>query len=86
MHLKVDLDNTKYRLVHGNCAILPQDEAVNHAWIEEGDVIHDVSNRRHIVVDRKTYYEAFEVKNVRIYSKLEMMKLTMHFRHWGPWP
>lgn len=74
-----------YRLVHGNIAALRQDEAVNHAWVEEGDIVHDVSNGDHVVFSKQAYYERQRVTNVRTYTVEEALRLCIQHGHWGPW-
>ncbi len=67
-----------YRVVHGNVAALRQDEAVNHAWIEEGDeVIHEVSGGRKNVIFKDAYYQKHQVTNVRRYTVAEALSLCV---------
>jgi hypothetical protein len=49
-----------YRLVHGNVAKLRQDEPLNHAWTEEGDLVHEVSKGRRDVYSKAAYYTSIE--------------------------
>ena len=75
-----------YRLVHGNVAKLRQNEAVNHAWVEEDDeIVHEVSNGRNDVYMKKVYYEKHQVSNVRAYTVEEALLLLVQHGHWGPW-
>jgi hypothetical protein len=74
-----------YLLVHGNVAALRQDEAVNHAWVEEGEVVHEVSNGRAFVFEKKQYYERHRITNVRTYTVAEALQLCVQHGHWGPW-
>jgi hypothetical protein len=75
-----------YRLVHGNVAKLRQNEAVNHAWVEEEDeIVHEVSNGRYHVYLKKVYYEKHQIKNVRTYTPEEALCLMIRHGHFGPW-
>ena len=74
-----------YLLVHGNIAKLRQDEPVNHAWIEEGDFVHEVSGGRREVFSKKSYYEHLGITNVRTYTVEQALLLLVREGHWGPW-
>ncbi len=74
-----------YRVVHGNVAALRQDEAVNHAWVEEGDVVHELSNGRNLAFFRHAYYERHQVTNIRKYTVSEALRLCVEHGHSGPW-
>ena len=74
-----------YRLVHGNVQRLRQDVAVNHAWVEEGEVVHEVSNGRQLAFLKEAYYRSHGVKNVRRYTPGEALVLCLDRGHWGPW-
>jgi hypothetical protein len=74
-----------YRLVHGNVAVLRQDEAVNHAWIEENDVVYEVSNRQGTAYFKETYYKQYQVTNIRSYTVPEALELAFKHGHSGPW-
>ena len=79
-----DLDGEKFILVHGNLAHLPQDTEVNHAWVEEGDTVHEVSNGLNKRIPKDKYYADFQVKNIRRYTLIEAFKLNGGV-HYGPW-
>jgi len=74
-----------YHLVHGNVAALRQDEAVNHAWVEEGDVVHEVSNGHDLVFFGEAYYARHRVTNIRKYTVSEALRLCVEHGHSGPW-
>ena len=74
-----------YRLVHGNVAALRQDEAVNHAWIEEGDVVHEISNGQNLAFHKESYYKHHQITNVRRYTAPEAIRLYVEHDHYGPW-
>jgi len=74
-----------YRLVHGNVAKLRQDEPVNHAWVEERDLVHELSNGRHNVYSREAYYDRRGITNTRRYTPEEALTLICRHRNWGPW-
>lgn len=74
-----------YRLVHGRLAGLRQDVAFNHAWVEEGEMVHDVSNGGHVVATARGYYAAQQVQAVRKYTPAEALREMVASGHWGPW-
>ncbi len=75
----------RYTLVHGNVARLRQDRAVNHAWVEEGDVVHEVSKGPHRQFTKVEYYERLRVTNVRRYTYEDALLESLRARHYGPW-
>ena len=75
----------RYMLVHGNVAKLSQGHCVNHAWVEEGDIVHELSKGRHLQFMKTEYYEFHGVKNVRQYSHKEALMAALTTRHYGPW-
>jgi hypothetical protein len=70
-----------YRLVHGNLASLRQDVAVNHAWVEEDDLVHEVSNGQKKVFPKDAYYGAHGVTTVRRYTSEEALVLMLRHEH-----
>jgi len=74
-----------YLLVHGNVAKLRQDERVNHAWVEEGDLVHELGNGRHDVYSKQSYYERHRITSVRTYTVEQALLLLARKGHWGPW-
>lgn len=74
-----------YRVVHGNAATLRQDETINHAWVEEKDIVHEVSNGQHQIFSKSDYYKHFVITNVRRYTVDEAVSLCIRQGHWGPW-
>jgi hypothetical protein len=74
-----------YRLVHGNVAKLRQNETVNHAWVEEDEIVHEVSNGRNDVYSKKQYYEKHQITNIRTYTVEQALLLLVRHGHWGPW-
>ena len=79
-------DPDRYTLVHGNIAHLNQEEEINHAWIEEGDIVHEVSKGKHQRFLNDRYYEKFKVTKTRKYTLIEALKESIKNKHWGPWP
>jgi hypothetical protein len=75
----------RYLLVHGNAAKLQQDEFVNHAWVEEGDIVHEVSNKRHLKFLKDEYYEKHRITNIRTYTLEQTLLLCLKHNHSGPW-
>ncbi|MSR55679.1 MAG: hypothetical protein EXS09_20720 [Gemmataceae bacterium] len=78
-----DLDGKQFVLVHGNLADLPQDEEVNHAWVEEGEIVHEVSNGQDLRLPKAAYYAQFKVTKTRRYSVMEAMRNGAE--KMGPW-
>jgi hypothetical protein len=74
-----------YRLAHGNVATLPQDAAVNHAWIEEIDFVYELSDGHKILFSKDDYYKKNKIINVRTYTAQEAITLIGVYGHWGPW-
>jgi hypothetical protein len=74
-----------YWLVHGKLSRLRQDVTSNHAWAEEGDFVHEVSNGRADHVQKDVYYKAMGVTSVRKYKPEEAIGLMIRHGHWGPW-
>ena len=74
-----------YRLVHGNVATLPQDAAVNHAWIEEIDFVYELSEGHKMLFSKDDYYKKNKIINVRTYTAQEAIILIGVYGHWGPW-
>lgn len=74
-----------YRLVHGNLARLRQDVRSNHAWVEEADLVHEVSNGQHKVFSRAAYYQVNGVTCIHRYMPEEALRLMIRHGHWGPW-
>lgn len=74
------------KLVHGNVASLPQDGPVNHAWVEQGPMVLDLSvGKPRVFVDRLMYYERYKARPVAKYTVLEAAQLLLKYKHWGPW-
>ena len=78
-----DLKGKRFVLVHGNLAQLPQENEVNHAWVEEGDIVHEVSNGQNLRVAKAAYYAQNSVTKTRRYSFIEAM--AKGAKHTGPW-
>jgi hypothetical protein len=74
-----------YRLVHGNVATLRQDDAVNRAWVEEKNIVHEVSSGRNLMFSRDDYYERHKITNIRTYTVLQALELALEHGHCGPW-
>jgi hypothetical protein len=64
-----------YRLVHGNVATLPQDVAVNHAWVEEIDFVCELGEGRRSLFSKVDYYKKNKIINVRTYTAQEAITL-----------
>ena len=78
-------DPDRYTLVHGNVEGLRQDEVVNHAWVEEGDIVHEVSGGRHLSFFKAVYYQKYEITNIRTYTLKQALEQCIESSHYGPW-
>lgn len=78
-----DLKGQRFVLVHGNLPYLPQDEEVNHAWVEEGDSVHEVANGCNERVPKDVYYAQHRVGKTRRYTAWEATIRAV--KHSGPW-
>lgn len=64
-----------------------------HAWVEDGDLVIDVSNGRDIRMPTIVYYALGNVHghrppwepNWHKYTVMEAVKNVVKHRHWGPW-
>jgi len=83
-------------LVHGEVTGQGKIEGVKygHAWVEDGDLVIDVSNGRDLQLPKAAYYALGRVDNDgaqrikpnlhRYTAKEARRNLVMH-GHWGPW-
>ncbi len=58
-----------------------------HAWNEEGDVVLDFSNGKHIVMRKELYYylACIEEKDITRQSAEEVMLLMLKTKKYGGW-
>ena len=75
----------RYKLVHGNVAKLSQDHPANHAWVEEGDIVLEVSKGRNFRIPKNVYYERHGITTIRQYNYEEALILAVRSGHYGPW-
>lgn len=75
-----------FALVHGNIAHLPQEFEVNHAWVEQGDVVHEVSNGQDYRFSKDKFYSHFQITNLRRYTADDALTNNCRSGHYGPWP
>jgi len=80
-----DPDGERFTLIHGNLVHLPQDSEVNHAWVEEGSIVHEVSNGQNLKITKLKYYDQFGVTKERRYSVIDAMRENGQHGHYGPW-
>jgi len=81
-----DAESNQFLLVHGNVARLPQDEEVNHAWVEDESTVYDNSNGIHSEKEKAAYYEQLKISATRKYKLMDAMKLNIQHGNSGPWP
>lgn len=77
-------------LVHGEVAGQGPLEGrrLGHAWVEEGDMVIDVSNGRDIWMPKELYYSIGridEINNLHVYTPEEARKKILQSKTWGPW-
>jgi len=78
-------ENNSLFLVHGNVAHLPQDEEVNHAWVENESTVFDYSNGIYTKKAKADYYEQLKISTTRKYKPIEAFQLSILHGHYGPW-
>ena len=88
-----------YILVHGEVTGQGPLEGVKygHCWIEDGDIVIDVSNGRNIRMPKEVYYLlgrigspetarfGIEAGNLHKYTWEEAREKILQHEHWGPW-
>ena len=72
-------------LVHGNVAYLNQAEDINHAWVEEGNKVHDVTNGNRVIANKEEYYRFHGITKIRRYALHDALIESVKAKHWGPW-
>ena len=91
LHYMLDnAGNNSLRLVHGEVAGQGplQGCTYGHAWIEEGDLVIDVSNGRDIRLPKELYYaigRINELNNTHVYTLKEMAQRAKEYEVYGPW-
>lgn len=79
-HLK---KNPSHTLVHAE--VTSGDNTFPHAWTEEGDKVHEKSNKQNIIVNKDDYYKEFKPTNIKKYSLHQALVTSVRQRHYGPW-
>jgi hypothetical protein len=80
--------NNTLHLVHGEVTGQGPLEGVKygHAWIEDGNMVIDVSNGRTVRMPKATYYALGRIgDNVHHYDAPAFRRKVMQHKHWGPW-
>jgi len=74
-------------LVHGTVTGQGRIHGVeyDHAWIEEGDEVLDMSRSRNIHMPKAVYYALGQIKNTKKYDYETFRKMVSKYKHWGPW-
>ena len=80
-----DPKSSEFLLVHGNVARLPQDDYVNHAWVENATTVFDNSNGFHSQMLKDTYYSELKITATRQYTPMEAVIMKTRVGHHGPW-
>jgi hypothetical protein len=57
----------------------------DHAWVEKGDNVLDMSCGRNIEMPKQVYYALGNIKRIIKYTPDEMRKKINQYKHWGPW-
>jgi hypothetical protein len=57
-----------------------------HAWVEDGEMVIDVSNGRDIRMPKPLYYALGGIgDNLHKYTVEEFRRKVSKHKHWGPW-
>jgi len=56
-----------------------------HAWVEEGDMVLDMSNNRNIHLPKAVYYALGNITKTIRHSPEETRNKILEYGHWGPW-
>jgi hypothetical protein len=56
-----------------------------HAWVEEGDLVIEVSNGRNLRLPKAVYYALGQIEKTIRYSATEAVKKMLSSHHFGPW-
>lgn len=58
-----------------------------HAWIEDGDMVIDVSKDKKLELPKIFYYALGQINenNVFKYNMEQMRRKVSETKHWGPW-
>ena len=56
-----------------------------HAWVEEGDLVIEVSNGRNLRLPKAAYYALGQIEKTIRYSATEAVKKMLDSHHFGPW-
>lgn len=81
-----DPESDHFVLVHGNVARLAEDVDMNHAWVENANMVFDYSNRFRNEMPKGEYYSQLQITTTRRYTPMEAMRVNAHHGHYGPWP
>jgi hypothetical protein len=83
------LKNKNLLLVHGEVTGQGKIHGVQygHAWIEDGENIIDVSQRKFLQIPKIIYYSIGQIDESKVfkYSYKDLLKKTLQTGHWGPW-
>jgi len=81
--------NSDLLLVHGEVTGQGPIRGVKygHAWIEDGNTIHDVSRGRDIQMPKDLYYALGNINESSVfkYDMEHMRQKILDSGHWGPW-
>ena len=84
-------------LVHGEVRGSPgspiEGIRYGHAWIEDGEQVHDVANGKSVTLPKMVYYGLGGVypdrppfkPNLHHYTPEEARRMILQFGHYGPW-
>ena len=85
----MEKDDSEIFLVHGMVTGQGQIAGIryDHAWIEKGDTVIDVSNNKHNEWPKEVYYA---IGNIRpeenhYYNIEQFREKILEHEHWGPW-
>lgn len=74
-------------LCHGRAIGCNQIEGIHHGhcWMENMDTVLDFSNGNTVTMRKEEYYKIGNIYNVKRYTRDELIKKLLEFKHYGPW-
>jgi hypothetical protein len=83
-----NVENAPLSLVHGD--VIPisgpdKDRRINHAWVEVGEAVWEVSNGQSLRYTKRDYYRTFQVRDRIRYAFQDARLEYAKSMHYGPW-
>jgi len=79
--------NKNLMLVHGDVTGQGPIAGIiyGHAWVEDGNMVIDVSNGRNIQLPKFLYYAIGRISNTVSYTAKEVQEKLLETKKYGPW-